>query len=155
VVPKDDAADRVARAQFDESNLKDRLDDLIKMARNRVPAEAGHRLEAIREHADILLPKLKELTERGTLVANVRHDVLQTLTRYLPDTLASYFRLPPAYARLHANETGKTPDSLLVEQLRLLEDNLRRAVQEAFAEDISNLEIQGRFLADKYSPEPH
>lgn len=154
VMPKDDTADRLTRARFDETNLREHLDELLKMARHRVPAEAGHRLEAIRGHAELLLPKLKELTERGALSATVRHDVLQTLIRYLPDTLATYFRLPKAYARLHSDGAGKTPDALLIEQLRILEDNLGRAVQEAYAEDISNLEIQGRFLSDKFSQEP-
>lgn len=155
LMPRDDSAKRIARAHFDEYNLRDRLSDLIKTARNKVPAEAGHRLEGIREHAEVLLPKLKELTESGALASSVRHDVLQTLTRYLPDTLASYLRLPPAYSKLHSDENGKTPQALLIEQLRLLEENLGRAVKEAFAEDVTTLQIQGRFLVEKFAEAPH
>ncbi len=151
IMPRDDSAERITRAQFDEINLREQLADLIKMARNKVPAEAGHRLEAIREHAEVLLPKLKELTERGALAASVRHDVLQTLTRYLPDTLASYLKLPPAYSKLHGDANGKTPQVLLVEQLRLLEENLGEAVKEAFAEDVATLQVQGRFLSEKFT----
>jgi hypothetical protein len=154
VMPRDDVAERIARAQFDEHNLRDRLQELIKMATNKVPAEAGHLLEAIRQHADLLLPKLKELTERGALAGSVRHDVLQTLTRYLPDTLATFLRLPQAYVRLHTDESGKTPQTLLVEQLKLLEQNLGRAVKEAFAEDVTMLQIQGRFLSEKFTQAP-
>jgi hypothetical protein len=155
LMPRDDMAERIERTQFDESNLREHLSGLIKMARNKVPAEAGRLLESIREHAELLLPKLKELTERGALASNVRHDVLQALTRYLPDTLAGYLRLPPAYSRLHSDADGKTPDALLVEQLRLLEENLGRAVKQAFEEDITTLQVQGRFLAEKFTPAPH
>jgi hypothetical protein len=154
VVPRDATIDAIVRAQFTEENLKDRLDDLISAARNRVPAEAGRRLEGIREHAKLLLPKLKELTEKGSLAANVRHEVLQTLTRYLPDTLGAYLRLPVAYKKLHREADGRSPDVLLVDQLKLLEENLDRAVKEAFSEDVAQLEVQGRFLAEKYTRAP-
>jgi hypothetical protein len=154
LVPRNDAADRIAAAQLDEENLRERLTHLVETARRRVPAEAGQLLEAIRQHAETLLPKLKELTERGALASSVRHDVLETLTRYLPDTLAAYLRLPPVYANLHAVGAGKTPRTLLLEQLRILEDNLARAEREAFAEDVTSLEVQGRFLAEKYATAP-
>jgi hypothetical protein len=154
LVPRDDAADRIARAGFDEEHLRDQLDQLFKTARKRVPEEAARLLASIREHADVLLPKLKELTERGSLCSTVRSDVVETLTRYLPDTLAGYLRLPPAYARLHPVGIGKTPQTLLVQQLRILEDNLARAEREAFAEDVASLEVQGRFLAEKYAAAP-
>lgn len=154
LTPRSDLAERVAKAEFSETNLRDHLTELIKMARARVPAEAGYRLEAIRAHADVLLPRLKELTERGVLASSVHHDVLQTLTRYLPDTLAAYLRLPPAYSRLHSDERGRTPDRLLVEQLRLLEENLSQAVKDSFAEDMTMLEVQGRFLSEKFTPAP-
>lgn len=154
VVPRDDRIEQLVRAQFTEENLRERLDELIRAARMKVPAEAGHRLEKIREHAGLLLPKLKELTERGALSSNVHFDALQMLTRYLPDTLGAYLRLPPAYKKLHRDDAGRSPDSLLIEQLGLLEDNLAQAVREAFAEDISHLEVQGRFLAEKYVAPP-
>ncbi len=154
IVPHDDVAERITRAQFDEHNLRERLQELIDMATKKVPAEAAQLLETIRQHAELLLPKLKELTERGTLAASVRHDVVQTLTRYLPDTLATYLRLPPAYTKLHTDESGKTPQTLLVTQLKLLEENLGRAVNEAFAEDVTMLQIQGRFLSEKFTEAP-
>src|SRR5262249_23394033 len=154
VVPRDDSAQRIVRAEMGEGNLREQLAELIRRAQKRVPPEAAQRLEAIRGHAETLLPKLKELTERGSLASSVRHDVLQTLTRYLPDTLAAYLRLPPVYARLSRDREGRTPAMLLNEQLRLLEDNLDRAVHEAFAEDVARLEVQGRFLSEKYTRAP-
>jgi hypothetical protein len=154
IVPRDDTIERIVRAEFSEDNLRERLDELILAARNRVPAAAGERLESIREHANFLLPKLKELTERGTLASSVRHDVLETLTRYLPDTLGAYLRLPTAYAKLTHDSSGRSPERLLNEQLRLLDDNLEQAVKEAYAEDIAHLEVQGRFLSEKYTRPP-
>jgi hypothetical protein len=150
LVPRQTSFERVLRSEFSEANIRDRLDEVIKAAKHQVPAAAGHRLEAIRAHADLLLPKLQELTERGALVQSVRHDVLQTLTRYLPDVLSAYMRLPAAYAKLVADEKGRTPQDLLVDQLRLLEENLASACKEAYAEDIATLEVHGRFLKEKF-----
>ena len=113
LVPRDDTVEKIVRAQFSEENLREDFTDLIETARNRVPAEAGKRLEAIREHAELLLPKLKELTDRGTLASSVRHDVFQMLTRYLPDTLAAYLRLPVAYTKLTHDDAGRSPQTLL------------------------------------------
>jgi hypothetical protein len=143
--------EQLVRVQFSEENLRERLAGLIKAARPRVPAEAAKLLEAIREHAELLLPKLKELTDRGALASRVHHDVLQMLTRYLPDTLGAYLRLPPAFARLTHDNAGRSPQVLLVEQLKILEGNLGCAVKEAFAEDVTTLEVQGRFLSEKFS----
>ncbi len=153
LTPTDDASQRLARARYDEHNLRECLQDLLKVARNRVPAEAGHLLQAIQGHAELLLPKLKELTEEGSLASSVRHDVVQTLTRYHPDTLASYFKLPTGYARLQG-AGGKTPETLLVDQLRLLGENPRGAMEEAFSSDVSNLEVHGRFLSEKFRVGP-
>jgi hypothetical protein len=154
IVPRDDTVEQLVRMQFSEQNLRERLADLIKAARPRVPAEAAKLLEAIREHADLLLPKLKELTDRGALASRVHHDVLQMFTRYLPDTLGAYLRLPPAFARLTHDDAGRSPQALLVEQLKILEGNLGSAVKEAFAEDVATLEVQGRFLSEKFSSVP-
>ena len=155
VVPRDDTVAKVLREEFNEHNLRERLDDLVHAARARVPAKSAERLEQIREHALVLLPKLKELTERGRLANNVRFDVLQTLTRYLPDTLGAYMRLPAAYKKLHRDGEGRSPDALLQSQLDLLADNLEKAVKDAFEEDVARLEVQGRFLSEKYSAAPH
>jgi hypothetical protein len=152
LVPRDDTVEKIVRAQFSEENLREQLDELIAAARASVPAQAAALLEAIREQALVLLPKLKELTERGALASNVHNEVLQTLTRYLPDTLGAYLRLPAAYKKLHRDGEGRSPDTLLLAQLKLLEENLERAVKDAFGEDVARLEVQGRFLSEKYTP---
>ena len=58
-------------------------------------------------------------------------------------------------AKLLAWRFAELFNPLLIEQLKLLEDNLGRAVKEAFAEDIATLEVQGRFLSEKFAEAPH
>ena len=98
VAPRNDTVERLNRAEFTEVSLREHLDSLIQTAKNRVPIEAGKHLEGIREQSELLLPKVIELTERGALAATVQHDVVQMLTRYLPDTLNGFLRIPMAAA---------------------------------------------------------
>ncbi|MVN89077.1 hypothetical protein GO986_20255 [Deinococcus sp. HMF7620] len=71
----------------------------------------------------------------------------QTRAEYLPDTLRAYLAVTPA-ARQQLGGQGHTPESLLGEQLALL----NQAVTEALAHDhtaANRLLTQGRFLADR------
>jgi len=135
-------------AELDEQALQQDLQRLVAGARPRLPAAAQSLLDSIADRAQALIPALDELTGRGVIGAKVRHEVLAGLTRYLPDTLASYLALPPAYLKLHAGQ-ARAPERLLAEQLGLIDGHLARCLQDAYAEHAAELAVQGRFLAER------
>lgn len=140
--------DEAIGAELDEARLQQELEALLRTARPNVPAPAQTHLETIAERAATLIPALDDLTERGVIGLQVRHDVLLGLTRYLPDTLGAYLALPPAYLKLHHGKPS-SPDRHLAAQLALIDAHLARCVEQAFAEQAAELAVQGRFLADK------
>ena len=78
--------------------------------------------------------------------------MIETVRRYLPDTLSAYLRLPKLYAEMQSLGDGKTASQTLLEQLRVLDSSLREVARNAFAGDAEKLIVNGRFLQSKFAP---
>ncbi|OWQ46851.1 hypothetical protein CDL60_10585 [Roseateles noduli] len=123
-----------------------RLDEVIAHAVPHLPEEAKPRLAAIRDAVAEVLPRL-----RGTgLHSEDLFTVRQTVLRYLPETLANYVALPPAFRVSHALKDGKTARQLLAEQLSLLETQMREIVANVAKQDAQALIANGHFLEEKF-----
>lgn len=138
------------RTEISEGMLRQALDELIGSVRKRIPAEALRLLESIRTTLEAVLPKLAELKGMRRLDDPQAFTVGQTVTRYLPDALDSYVRLPPAYATAHHLPSGKTPRQALLEQLGLLDAKLKEIADDLFRGDAEALALNGRFLEEKF-----
>ena len=138
------------RTEITEEMLRQALDELIGSVRKRVPAEALRLLESIRTTLDAVLPKLAELKSTRRIDDPHAFTVGETVTRYLPDALVSYVRLPPAYAAAHHLPSGKTPRQGLLEQLGLLDAKLNEIADDLFRGDAEALVLNGRFLEEKF-----
>ena len=125
------------------------LDQLIAASSKRLPAEALSLLGNIRATIADILPRLAEL--KAALPLDTAHSftIAETVTRYLPDALDSYLRLPPMYAVAH-HVDGKTPKQLLIGQLSLLDAKLKDIGDDLFRGDAEALARNGRFLEDKF-----
>jgi hypothetical protein len=138
------------RTEITEEMLRQALDELIGSVRKRVPAEALRLLESIRATLDGVLPKLAELKSARRIDDPHAFTIGETVTRYLPDALDSYVRLPPAYAAAHHLPNGKTPRQALIEQLGLLDAKLKEVADDLFRGDAEALALNGRFLEEKF-----
>ena len=119
--------------------------------RNDASATAGSKSSAATRRS--VAPK--ETNHRASaLSAQSAFTIQETLRRYLPDMLASYLRLPPAFAKMQALEDGRTAAQTLTDQLQLLDASLKKIAQEAFAGDAEALIDSGRFLQQKFDPKP-
>jgi hypothetical protein len=99
---------------------------------------------------ETILPKLDELHSKGSITTDESFTERETLTRYLPETLDAYLRLPPAFACVHALQDGKPAKRLLVEQLQFLDERLKIMARNAVEQDIQALEANGRFLQERF-----
>jgi hypothetical protein len=80
--------------------------------------------------------------------------VLETIRRYLPDTLAAYLRLPKFYAQVQTLGDGRTASQALVGQLQVLDTSLNDVAKSAFAGDAEELIANGQFLQAKFAEKP-
>ncbi|THF70043.1 hypothetical protein E7T06_09045 [Deinococcus sp. Arct2-2] len=108
----------------------------------RLPADA-------RARAWALLCTVAD-AQKGTGNADTRTAYLlrQTRESYLPDTLRAYLGLTDG-ARRALEAQGQSPDTLLAEQIVLMEDGVREALRHDHAA-ADRLLTQGRFLRERF-----
>jgi len=128
--------------------LLDELDQLVRRVGKRLPKTAQERLENLRRTLAELLPRLGE----HTVFSQEGHSVEKTVREYLPATLENYLRLPPAFAHLHPLQGGKTAETMLLEQLSLLDARMQEMLANALAEDARALAENGAFLEQRFRP---
>ena len=140
---------RIEFALHDESQqeaLCESLDELLRKARRRLPQEAMEILAGIRETVDGLRPRLFD----GSLSIEQRATLTQAVLRDLPQTVSNYMRLPTAYATMHVVEQGKTCRLLLLDQLRILDTQMKKIADSIFRGDADALIVNGNVLREKF-----
>ena len=153
-MPRRQAEASLGPDRFNEDNLVQALENTLKEVGPKLPMQARSLLDSIKQTLEGLLPALKSMESEGQLDLRSRVTVMSTLTRYLPETLNAYLRLPPAFAIAHHGSVGKTAQTLLVEQLGALDAQLKQVAQNAYSKDVERLIINGRFLEDKFGSAP-
>jgi hypothetical protein len=124
----------------------ERLDAIIAKARPHLTDDMRAHLDSVRASVVEVLPRL---------VGARTHDddgytVRETVLHYLPETLASYVALPPAFRVTQPLQDGRTARQLLTAQLDLLDGKLRDIVANVAASDAQALLANGRFLEAKF-----
>jgi hypothetical protein len=123
-----------------------RLDAVINNARPYLTSEMGARLASVRSSVAEVLPRLIG----GDAHNGDLYTVRETVLRYLPETLANYAALPPAFRASHALPDGKTAREHLSSQLELLDTKLSEIVANVAASDAQALLANGQFLETKF-----
>lgn len=123
------------------------LNSLVKKIRRRVQKPVLQKVISIKENVVTLLPHLEEMNKGQYDL----HVVKQTVTEYLPEMLATYLELPPAFARMHKVRGGKTSQQILIEQLEILDKQITQIVVDINSKDAEALIAHGRFLKDKFA----
>jgi hypothetical protein len=124
----------------------DRLDAVIAQAGPHLNDEMRQHLARVRESAAEVLPRLVGTQAHGDELFTVRETVL----RYLPETLANYAALPPAFRASHPLKDGKTARQLLEDQLALLATQLHEIVANVAASNAAALVANGEFLEARF-----
>ena len=149
--PRRDLAETVLQTDLSVGQLGQQLRRLVDSVAPGLPREALVPLHSIQDTLNELLPRLQELSDRGVISAKDSFTVLETVRRYLPDTLAAYLRLPKYYAQIQRLADGRTASQTLLEQLQVLDSSLRNVSRSAFAGDAEALVTNGQFLQNKFS----
>jgi len=137
-------------AEMSSDQVAASLDKLVSDVRPRVPAAILTPVESIRQSIVSILPTMGK--GNATIDQNT-YAIRQTALEYLPQTLTRYLSLPPAYRNTFPVQDGKTATQLLVEQLTLLDDTMKKVVANVLADDTQALLANGRFLSSKFQSE--
>ena len=124
---------------------------LVDSVARGLPKDALDLLHSIQATLTELLPRLRELRDRGILSPKDSFTVIETVRRYLPDTLGAYLRLPKFYAQMQPLADGRTASQTLLDQLRVLDNSLKDVSKSAFAGDAETLVTNGQFLQNKFA----
>lgn len=129
-----------------QANLTASVAGLIAASRKALPPEAIGLLQDIQATVTALAPRLFD----GGMAMESAAALINAVTRDLPETVRNYGRLPTAFASLHVVENGKTCKQLLLEQLALLDGQLRRIAESVYQDDAEALVVNGKFLKEKF-----
>jgi len=138
---------RPLNSDLSERDLKNNLEVLIKKIKKHVSPSVLEKVEAIKENILMLLPRLNEMNAADYDF----HLVKQTVTDYLPQMLATYLELPPAFAKMHKMRNGKTAQEVLIEQLTILDKQMNQILISVNSKDAEALIAQGEFLKSKFA----
>lgn len=128
----------------------DALAWLEQAALPKLPPTAKPILLDIIRRVDGLMPRLKEMEKQGLVEAQSRAMLKQTVVRLLPDAVEAYLRLPSAYAQVATFGNGKTAQTLLTEQLKMLQEHVCSLEENLLSSDVNSLLANGRFLQEKF-----
>jgi len=149
--PRSRLAELAEQAELSPEMLAQQVRKLVDSVARGLPKEAVEILGNIETTLGELLPRLHELRDRGIISAKDSFVVLETVRRYLPDTLAAYLRLPKFYAQMQALSDGRTASQQLADQLRMLDTSLKDVAKSAYAGDAETLVTNGQFLETRFS----
>jgi hypothetical protein len=150
--PRNALVEQVEQAQLSAEELAQQVRRLVEGVARGLPKEAIEVLHSIESTLQELLPRLKEMQDRGIISAKDSFTVIETVRRYLPDTLGAYLRLPKLYAQVQVLADGRTASRTFLDQLHVLDSSLKEVAKNAFAGDAEKLIVNGRFLQTKFAP---
>ena len=137
----------IGRYGFDPGRVQRSLSEKIAAVSGRLPPEVMSRLRrielAIRSE---ILPRLDGLP-LGSLELYL---VERTACEYLPTAVDAYLRLPPGYVSSQPGSHGRTALAVLLEELDLLEAEMRSVASTLHRADMDRLLAHKRFLIDRF-----
>jgi hypothetical protein len=112
-----------------------------------LPAELQSKVDEIRRKAEVLLAH----ADRFPPFSQDLYLVRQTVSDYLPRTIAAFLRLPTAAADQPLVPSGKTPRQELDAQLSLLSSKLDEIARDLHSDDVNQLLANRRFLEERFA----
>jgi hypothetical protein len=126
--------------------LLEQLDRVIGHAQVQLQPEMVQHLTSIRSSIEEVRPKLAAVRGYDDNLYTVR----ETVARYLPETLANYVKLPRLFRINHVLQEGKTARHLLLEQLTVLDEQMKDVVTNVTRGDGDALLANGQLLQARF-----
>lgn len=141
---------RIRRYGFDPRDVEKALSSEISSVSGRVPPEVIIRIQRI--DATIrseILPRL-DCLPLGSVDLYL---IERTAREYVPRAVDAYLQLPADYVSSQPGSAGRPALHVLVEQLDLLDGEMRRVAEVVHRTDMDRLLAHRRFLVDRFRGE--
>lgn len=145
--PEDTAASPAALSDTDVKRLPQRTEQWLEHQRPALPATAARLLDDISLRLETLAPSLTAIDPRGPAALAAR----KLMAQELPELVEGYLRVPEPLRREMGG--GQSPDTHLLEGLRIVDGELARLGADLARADLDRLATQGRYLELKYRGE--
>lgn len=132
--------------QISAEDIRLSLSQLRGKVRKRVPTEVFSVVNSICESILLLLPQIEDINSGEPHIYSVRRTALS----YLPESLENYLKLPTSHARFHVIRDGKTATDILLDQLTLLDKEMKEFVDGFRQNNVQKLLAHGRFLSSRF-----
>lgn len=132
--------------QVSPSDLIDALNRFVQSIHKRVPTEVFSLVSSIRDSILQIIPQISDINSSEPYVFSIR----RTIESYLPEAVENYLKLPVSTARYEVIKDGKTATDLLIEQLEILDQEMKEIVQDLSQNNVQKMLIHGRFLDSKF-----
>ncbi|HKE36500.1 MAG TPA: hypothetical protein VKB39_03660 [Candidatus Baltobacteraceae bacterium] len=133
--------------EMSDSQILDGLSRIAAQAPRALPPEVASDVVDICKMLSTAIP----IISKSHASDQIAHDVRQMATDYLPQTIACYTALPPAFRNMKKLQDGKTATQILAEQVGLLKTHLAQVLDGLSSNDVNALLTNGRFLREKFA----
>jgi hypothetical protein len=140
---------RIHRYGFDPRSVERALSDEISAVSGRVPPEVIIRLQRI----DLTLRS--EILPRLDCLPFGSYDlylIQRTGREDVPKAVETYLQLPADYVSSHPGDPGRPALHVLIEELDLMDAEMRRIAEVVHRADMDRLLAHRRFLNDRFTP---
>ncbi len=144
--------DDVAVAELKKTppaQLPRRTEIFLDARRRDLPRLAAPTLDRISAQLNTLGPQLAAVPEMSATA----QDVSRLLNTHLPELVERYAKVPPAMRGAPDADGGPSIETRLVEGLKTVDAELKRASETLAAEHRDAFLVQGKFLENRYKPE--
>lgn len=133
--------------QSDIKTLPAQTERWLQAQRPRLPAPAVQLVDRIGQRLEVLSPQLARVDNDTPEAGEVRKLIGEQLPAFVND----YARVPTTLRSEARN--GRSPDTELIDGLKLIEGEIGEMTQRLAAGDLDQLQTRGRFLEMKYKDE--
>lgn len=132
--------------------VKARLAAFVEKAGKLLPPDVMGIVQSLVTSIDAILPMLDDKSH-GAGDQDI-YTIRQTALHYLPETIETYLKLPPAYRNVQPVQDGKTAKALLYDQLSVLDSKMKEIATNLTTNDAQALLANGRFLRERFAKDP-
>lgn len=127
------------------------LNRLKNTSNSKLPAEAVELLNNISTNAQELIEFVGKNPNGIDGLSEDMVNIRRIFDNYLPKLINQYILLPKRYAEQVKTSIGKTPKQMLLEQMKILDEQVQKIAYAIYENDVQTLRTHGKILDQQFN----